>query len=235
MKPIYAPSGRAKEYGDLAINIYTGCNHGCFYCYAPLVLKRDRVEFHAKVAPRKGIVDAVKRQLDKEHITDKLIHLCFSCDPYPAEIDTTPTREIIMAIKESGNHVQILTKGGTRAERDFDLLDDEDWFGVTITGGRREDEPNAESETGRIVALRTAYARGIKTWVSCEPIISPEDIYKLIERCDFIDHYKFGKMNYSPAPFKGLSSVGLEIERLCRVHNRDYYIKDDLRKLYSLM
>lgn len=30
--PIYEPKGKAKEYGDLALNIYTGCSHGCFYC-----------------------------------------------------------------------------------------------------------------------------------------------------------------------------------------------------------
>ena len=27
MKPIYEPKGAAKEYGDYAINIYTGCPH----------------------------------------------------------------------------------------------------------------------------------------------------------------------------------------------------------------
>ena len=35
MKPIYEPRGAAKEYGDLALNIYTGCPHRCFYCFAP--------------------------------------------------------------------------------------------------------------------------------------------------------------------------------------------------------
>lgn len=38
MKPIYKPKGAAKEYGDYAINIYTGCPHNCFYCFAPNVL-----------------------------------------------------------------------------------------------------------------------------------------------------------------------------------------------------
>lgn len=38
MKPIYEPKGRAKEYGDCAINIYTGCPHRCYYCFAPGVL-----------------------------------------------------------------------------------------------------------------------------------------------------------------------------------------------------
>ena len=43
MKPIYEPKGKAKEYGDLAINIYTGCPHNCFYCFAPNVLHKDLI------------------------------------------------------------------------------------------------------------------------------------------------------------------------------------------------
>ena len=27
MKPLYIPTGKAKEYGDFAVNIYTGCPH----------------------------------------------------------------------------------------------------------------------------------------------------------------------------------------------------------------
>lgn len=32
MKPLYVPKGKAKEYGDYAVNIYTGCPHRCYYC-----------------------------------------------------------------------------------------------------------------------------------------------------------------------------------------------------------
>lgn len=49
MKPIYEPKGKAKEYGDYAINIYTGCPHRCYYCFAPSVLRRDREAFHSTV------------------------------------------------------------------------------------------------------------------------------------------------------------------------------------------
>lgn len=31
MKPIYKPKGAAAEYGDYAVNIYTGCPHRCYY------------------------------------------------------------------------------------------------------------------------------------------------------------------------------------------------------------
>ena len=131
MKPIYEPKGKAKEYGDLAINIYTGCPHECFYCFAPAVLRRDRRAFHDNVRPRDGIVEAVRKQIQREKITGKLVHLCFTCDPYPVGYDTDPTREIIKALKESGNYVQILTKGDGR--RDFDLLDENDWYGIALT------------------------------------------------------------------------------------------------------
>lgn len=121
MKPIYEPKGKAKEYGDLALNIYTGCPHRCFYCFAPNVLHRDREQFHSVVEPRKGIVEETAKQIEREGITDKLIHLCFTCDPYPMGYDTTPTREIIKLLKDSGNHVQILSelKWIRRSENDL--------------------------------------------------------------------------------------------------------------------
>lgn len=56
MKPIYEPKGAAKEYGDYAINIYTGCPHRCYYCFAPNVLRKDREQFHTCIEPRKDIV-----------------------------------------------------------------------------------------------------------------------------------------------------------------------------------
>lgn len=34
MSLIYEPRGRAREYAALALNTYTGCSHGCQYCFA---------------------------------------------------------------------------------------------------------------------------------------------------------------------------------------------------------
>ena len=59
MKPIYEPKGAAREYGELALNIYTGCPHECFYCFAPGVLHRTKAAFHLNVEPRDGIVEAL--------------------------------------------------------------------------------------------------------------------------------------------------------------------------------
>lgn len=230
--PIYEPRGRAREYGELAVNIYTGCNHGCSYCYAPAVLHRRREEFTA-VQPRPGIVEAVRRQLEREKKTGRTIFLCFTCDPYPADVDTTTTREVIQAIKDSGNSVRILTKGGDRARRDFDLLDSSDWFGVTVSGDDQQ-EPNAAPETERIFTLKDANALGVNTWISCEPVLEPRRVLAAIRHLDFIDLFKIGKLNHAATPPEivkagGWAAFGEEAERLCREHGRAYYIKEDLR------
>ena len=258
MTPIYKPSGRALEYSPdaLALNIYTGCPHRCFYCFAPTVLKQDREKFHTCVEPRKDIIDAVKRQLKRGYLdykipyTDengnkgtyksrtslynKLIHLCFTCDPYPTGYDSSATRAIIGAIKASGNHVQILTKGKD-AERDFDLLDSNDWFGVTYTGGmngigcKNDYEPDAVPDCDRLMMLSKAKEKGINTWVSCEPVIDIAGISGIIVHQDFIDLYRIGKLNYHKSDINW-GDFGRECVRLCKKFNRNYYIKHDLRK-----
>lgn len=232
MKPIYEPRGKAKEYCDLAINIYTGCNHGCVYCYAPRVLHKTREQF-SDIEPRKGIVDALKKQLATEDINGREIQLCFTCDPYPADIDTTVTREVIEVIKNSGNHVRILTKGGKRALRDFDLLDSEDWLGVTLSGhdlNMKENEPNAAPYGERMFTLAVAANRDIQTWVSFEPVYDERTVYNAITGIDYIAMYKIGKLNYAPSDIDW-GEFGRECERLCREYKRDYYIKEDLRAL----
>ena len=132
MKPIYVPTGAAKEYGDYALNIYTGCPHNCFYCYAPKILRKSKEQFHENVMPRIDIVKQTESQIIREKITGKTIHLCFTCDPYPTGVNTNITREIILVLKKYGNHVQLLTKGD--GSRDFDILDSNDWYGITLDG-----------------------------------------------------------------------------------------------------
>lgn len=230
MKPIYEPKGAAKEYGDYALNIYTGCPHRCYYCFAPNVLHREKERFHGCVEPRKDIVGELRRQLEREQITGKLIHLCFTCDPYPTGCDTTATREVIKALKEYGNHVQILTKGD--GSRDFDLLDSEDWYGITLSGGYEtsiKTEPGAIDTECRVDALFEAREIGIHTWVSFEPVIDAYEVLSCIDglAC-IVDKVKIGKLNYRTSDIDW-AKFGREAEALCKSLGLDYYIKDSLR------
>ncbi len=266
MQTIYVPKGKANEYCKLALNLFGSCPHGCLYCYARPMAARFGRPWNGAVEPRAGLLDALKAQLEKGHVSHKeptkgnlkdfspleriplkgaLIHLCFTVDAYPLGFDTSITREAIKLIKDAGSHVQILTKGGLQAERDFDLLDENDWFGVTYAGyfGGLKDvsamykpipcEPNAANANERLASLKEAHRRGIKTWVSCEPVLCPDDIYALIQ-ANYIDTFKIGKLNYAQPAKYGFPNIdwgafGRECERLCIEHGRGYYIKEDLR------
>ncbi len=225
MKPIYEPKGAAKEYGDYAINIYTGCPHRCSYCFAPNVLHRDREEFHSCVKPREGIVETVKKQIERENLTGKLIHLCFTCDPYPQGYDSIATREIIKLLKDSGNNVQILTKNPTR--RDFDLIDEKDWFGITYDGGNRV---GSFIPALHLPILKKAHEVGIKTWISFEPVLNAEAVLQAIEETSvYVDKIKIGKLNYHKSDINW-KRFGEQAEALCKELGLNYYIKDSLRK-----
>ena len=227
MKPIYVPKGKAKEYGDYALNIYTGCPHRCFYCFAPNVLHKSREEFHTNVPPRAGIVEATKQQLEKDKITGKLIHLCFACDPYPTGYDTTPTREIIKAIKESGNNVQILTKGD--GSRDFDLLDENDWYGITLDGATTRTGHFDNAPLFRYTNLIKAHEKGIRTWVSFEPVLNAENVLGMIKDiAPHTDKVKIGKLNYHKSDINW-AEFGRNAEAICKKIGVDYYIKESLR------
>ena len=227
MRPIYTPKGKAKEYGDYAINIYTGCPHRCYYCFAPSILRKEKETFHSRIEPRDNIVEAVKKQLQSEKITDKLIHLCFTCDPYPNGYDSTSTREIIQAIKNSGNHVQILTK--TEGSRDFDLLDEKDWYGITLTGAAIEQEPNALDSTDRLFWLAKAKNYGIKTWVSFEPVINTELVLTILTKAHAsFDKVKVGKLNYHSSNIDWVKFREV-FENLCKHFSIEYYIKESLK------
>lgn len=229
MRTIYEPKGAAKEYGDYALNIYTGCPHKCFYCFAPSVLKKDRKAFHENVAVREGVITATEMYLASTKLTGKLIHLCFTCDPYPTGYNTMPTRRIIELLKNSGNNVQILTKGC--GSRDFDLLGENDWYGVTLDGTElSENLEETEKFRMRFDALFLAHSKGIKTWVSFEPVVKADAVLKEIRRvAPFIDKVKVGKLNYYPSDIDW-KKFGEEAEALCRELHLNYYIKDALRR-----
>lgn len=235
MKPIYEPKGAAKEYGDYALNIYTGCPHRCFYCFAPSVLHRDKEQFHSIVEPRKNIVEETRKQLERENITGRLIHLCFTCDPYPTGYDSTTTREIIKLLKEYENHVQILTKGD--GSRDLDLLDTEDWYGITMDFAKTEfnypeDFEYEDRFWANLSSLVAAHDRGIKTWISFEPVLNARavlDQLKALAEKPIVDRVKIGKLNYHPSDINW-KRFGMRAESLCKELGIDYYIKDSLRK-----
>lgn len=232
MPYIYRPAGKALEYGELALNLYEGCTHGCHYCYVPAVRRKRPEAFHAGVIPRAFIWSTLQKEIKEQ--AGKLIFLCFTCDPY-SRSDTAQTRNVIDMIHQGGAFVNILTKGGQRSVRDFDLLRDGDRYGATLTFTNRtqsrEWEPKAADPEERMDVLRNAHQRGIFTWASLEPVIDPAQSLEIISRChEFVDLFKVGKWNHdSRANAIDWKKFGAEAISLLEKHDKKYYIKKDLQ------
>ena len=171
--PIYTPKGRALEYSSLALNLYTGCLHGCRYCYGPGVFRRKKKEFFTDVKPRENLLEKLEIQCKKIKGDPRDVLLCFGSDPYqPLTPSLDITREALLILEKYEMRVQVLTKGGMRAARDFDILKRNDWkFGSTImiyddVALRCQWEPASPKIENRIIAITEAKRQGIYTWIS---------------------------------------------------------------------
>lgn len=238
---IYESRGRAREYSELAANLYRGCDHGCTYCYAPLATRQARDVF-VKPSVREGVLDRFLSdaiELEKKN-EKRFILLSFTTDPYMhLDEKVQLTREAIKILLAHNLRVSILTKGGHRSERDFDLLasqPDRTMYGATLVFTNEETrktiEPNAAPTEERIDALKKAHDMGIFTYVSLEPIWVPEQSLEIIDRThEFVDHYKVGKLNYNAQQRSvDWNKCHKDIVARLESYDKDYYIKKDLLK-----
>jgi len=220
MKIIYEPKGKALEYAPLACNLYKGCPHGCKYCYGPtlpnpakkgLTMDEWRREWHSKTVLKDNLAarfyaDCETMQAKKDR---RPVLLCFACDPYPPDepadiVNVGVTRRALEIMESFGITPIILTKGGTRACRDFDILKAAGgWFGQTMGTAAwavAEWEPKAAPLGDRVDAIQSAINHGIHTWLSMEPVIDPRETLDIISALmvrfgNQINHLKLGKLS----------------------------------------
>lgn len=245
MKIVYEPKGKALEYAGLAVNLYSGCDHGCTYCYAPNILKMKRDTFNS-VSPKK---DALSRLLDDaNYLSEKgearSILMSFTTDPYcHADVKHKLTRHALEILLSRGLNVTVLTKGGARADRDFDLYKkypDQVTFAITLVFSdedmQKKYEPNTASVLERIRVLEYVSKKiGLKTWVSLEPVFNAAQTLDLIDRTyEFVDLYKVGTLNYLPEESKKVDwDIFYECaqKKLIKLGKAHYFKKDLIDKL----
>ena len=129
-----------------------------------------------------------------------------------------------------------MTKGGKRAERDFDLLGPGDEFATTLTFLDKQKslqwEPGAAIPKERIDTLRKAHELGIRTWVSLEPVIEPAETLEIIRQTHaFVDLFKVGLLNYHNVEKRiDWREFLKDVLATLKMYGCSYYIKKDLRR-----
>lgn len=243
MDLIYATKGKAGEYAPLGADLYTGCVHRCGYCYVPETEKISAHRFHRHCRPRPDALRRFCADLDEldAHRDIRLILLSFGCDPYPpAPHDSSLTRAVLEQLQERRRPYTVLTKGGTRAIRDFDILERSvaASFGTTMVFMDQATadvwEPGAASLADRMAAIETAHRRGIATWISMEPVVVPDQAIDLVRRYHpIVDHWKVGKLNYCPEIEEKVDwrRFREDITRTLRSVGADFYLKKSLTEL----
>jgi len=235
---IYEPRGAALEYAQLAANLWTGCSHGCSYCYGPAAIHQSREEYGRpklkKDALRRleGDLAELQRQGNKEPVL-----LMFAGDLYsPPGGDFSLSRQVLQTFRKHGSPFTVLSKSGLPATKDFDLYGPNDSYGTTLTfldpAKSREWEPGAATPHDRLESLRIAHERGIKTWASCEPVIEPAETLAVIEAAaPYTDFFAVGKWNHD-ARANSIDWLRFkdDVVKLLEKLGKPYKLKDDLLK-----
>lgn len=232
MSVIYEPKGRAREYSELACNLYQGCTYGCSYCYVPAVLHTTKDQFHFDAEPLTDILERLEKDCKKLEGDPRTVLLCFTCDPYPA-VGHELTRAALHILERYRMRVRVLTKGGRLAIRDFDILARNGWtFGQTVTvstdSSRRRIEPYSSTIQERLFVQGEAKREGIKTWLSVEPVTDPPEALQAIKMfLDCTDFFAIGKINYQSALEKSINWKLFVAEAAVLLSGKEYLFKKD--------
>ena len=245
MRIVYEPRGRAKEYADLACNLYIGCTHGCKYCFAPGCMHCTHKEWSSGVYIRRRALDLFERDAaDMQRSRDeRAVLFSFLSDPYqPLEGTEGVTHRALEIVQRYGLKSKILTKGRSDLiSPDLDLMKDAGTeLGITISfvddRTRVKWEPNAAPVEDRLAMLKKAHDAGVRTWVSLEPVIDTEQALAVIRSAlPFVDFWKVGKLNHMKTVEERIDwpKFREDVVSLFRKNGKDesgYYIKQDLRE-----
>jgi DNA repair photolyase len=235
MPVIYEPRGKAREYSELACNLYTGCLHKCKYCYCPAIRRQSLDEWANNPKARTNILKQLENDAKKLFKTDKKILFCFMSDPYQDEEAAFLTRQaLLICEKYQFKNVNILTKAGFRAVKDFDIIKRNNWkFGSTIIFRseeyRKEWEPGAPSIESRYETVKIAHKQNIFTWVSVEPVIYPDESLKVMQDLkQYVSKWKVGKLNHNKEIENSINWKQFYYDAKDILNGCDVYWKKDL-------
>lgn len=186
---------------DYTVNPYTGCQHGCTYCYARFMKRTTghKEPWGEFVDVKINAPDLLQQEIDKK--PPGRVWISGVCDPYqPIETRYELTRECLEILVEHDWPVTIQTKSAL-VLRDIELLKRANKIevGLTVTTGddsmRRLFEPNAPSINARIKALEELHFAGIRTFAMIAPMLpKAEELVAVLG--GKVDYILIDRMNY---------------------------------------
>ncbi len=206
-------------------NPYTGCSHGCLYCYSTSYIRRY------ESTPKTDLIRRVL--LDLKKIDREIpINMSTSTDPYPPiEERLGITRRALEILVRAGCKVLITTKSDI-VLRDLDLVRaGRAAVSITITtlddSVSRKIEPNAPDPRRRLRAIEMLVKSGVNVSVRIDPVIplvndDEDELRELVDRIYELGvrHVVTSTYKARPDSLRRMTSAFPELERRLR---RLYY------------
>ena len=211
---------------EYSVNPYTGCTHGCKYCYASFM---KRFTGHTEDWGTFLDVKIWPEIKNPGKYAGKELFIGSVTDPYlPQEATFQRTRSLLMQLKGSGAKLSIATKSDLIL-RDLDLIKTfpdarVSWSINTLDETFRQDMDAAVSIERRLSAMETFHRAGIRTTCFISPVFPGiTDVEAIIQRarehCNLIwlenlnlrGSYKPAIMNYIKEKYPRLFPLYQEI------------------------
>lgn len=199
---------------DYVINPYLGCEHNCLYCYATFMKRFQNIkeEWGTFCYPKINCPDLLPAELKRNK--PGTIWLSSVTDPYtPLEGKMKITRKILEIIAASPYKnkfkIEILTKSAL-VKRDFDILKKLNVeLGVSVNNlsakVARVIEPVASPPKERIMTLREAHERGLKTYGFISPVLPGiTNLDEIFRELNFVDYVYVELLNTYPTSMNRL-------------------------------
>lgn len=221
---------------DLVINPYTGCMHGCIYCYARFMKRfTGHEESWGKFVDVKinapDLIDKDMKKYKNEFITIGSVTDAY----HPLERKYQLTKKILEKLLPYQPDFDILTKSDLIL-RDIDLLKKfkQLIIGVSLSvldkNISKKLEPLASSPERRINTLKELRKNGIRTALFMSPMFPYLTDWKkiILMTKDFVDEYWFENLNLYASVKKEVYKFLSEIDKsLIKKYDGIYLEKND--------
>jgi DNA repair photolyase len=204
----------------LTFNPYTGCDHGCLYCYASSYIPH----FH-ECRPKKNLLTRLTREATR--LNGQLISMSNSSDPYPQlEQKLGLTRKCLQILANNNCKLQIVTKSNL-VTRDIDILQTIPCV-ISVTILTLDDslckklEPGAPVSSKRLSALKKLVDSNISTTIRIDPIIPflNDDLSSIAQAVAElgVSHVTCSTYKVKPDNWKRFSAVFPDVAKKLKPH-----------------